>query len=76
MIRRKCREAEYVVGGRYGYYAVDLKCRDTGAVIDTIITGITKKNAEIIARALNKELQSTERCGAYHHSIERWCKRK
>ena len=46
------RELDFVVGGRYGYSAVDVMDRKTGAMLDTAIAGVTKKEAQIIAGAM------------------------
>jgi hypothetical protein len=46
------RQLKFEVGGRYGYYAVDVYDAKTGACLDTAIAGITKKEAQIIAGAL------------------------
>lgn len=43
------RPIEFRVGGRYGYSAVDAFDKKTGGMIDTVICGITRKEAEIIA---------------------------
>ena len=67
-----CKKAEFVVGGRYGYHAVDLECTPesgSSAIVETVITGITKKEAEIIAMALNRTLH-----GEIQKNIVRWCK--
>ena len=64
---------EAVVGGRYGYSAVDLKCKDdkTGVVLETIIAGVTKKEANIIAGAINSALH-----GDYDRRGAKFCKRE
>jgi hypothetical protein len=46
------RELDFKVGGRYGYSAVDVYDRKTGAMLDTAIAGVTKKEAQIIAGAM------------------------
>jgi hypothetical protein len=46
------RELDFIVGGRYGYSAVDVIDRKTGAMLDTAIAGVTKKEAKIIASAM------------------------
>lgn len=48
----KRRELEFKVGGRYGYFAVDVFDKKTGAMLTTAIAGITRKEAEIVAGAM------------------------
>lgn len=50
MVRR--RKLEFRIGGRYGYSAVDVYDKKTGSMITTAIAGVTKKEAEIIAGAM------------------------
>jgi hypothetical protein len=44
----------FEVGRRYGYSAVDAKLRGRDVVLETVIAGVTFKEANIIANALNR----------------------
>ena len=72
MVETNGCKAEFVVGGRYGYSAVDLQCTpESGstAVLETVIAGMTRKEADIIASALNSVLY-----GETQKRIERFCR--
>jgi len=56
MARR--RKLKFEVAGRYGYYAVDVYDAKTGGMLDTAISGITRKEAQIIVGAM-KDVQGT-----------------